>query len=70
MGEWPGTRMTDTGDNGYGNHNFSVEVPLSATHLIFSGNGQQTVDITFDQGVTGWYLTGNSIDGKLEVASW
>ena len=71
LGEWPGTEMTDIGDNGYGKHNFSVEVPTSAKYLIFTNNsGQKTVDIPFDQTKTGWYLTGSSANNALQVGSW
>ena len=71
LGEWPGTEMTDIGDNGYGKHNFSVEVPTSAKYLIFTNNsGQQTVDIPFDQTKTGWYLTGSGANNALQVGSW
>ncbi len=62
--------MTDVGDNGYGKHNFSIDVSTSATYLIFNGNnGQQTVNIPFDQSKTGWYITGGS-GTSIQVGSW
>ena len=63
--------MTSVGDNGFGSTNFSIEVPTSATYLIFNnGNGEQTVNIPFDQSKTGWYLTGSGSNNSLQVGSW
>ncbi len=77
LGSWPGTQMTDMGDNGYGQHNFSADVPTNASYIIFNNGsgvydgGQQTVDIPYDNEVTGWYLVeGTDENGKRLVGSW
>ena len=70
LGGWPGAQMSEIGTNDYGEKQFSIQVPTSATQLIFSnGAGAQTVDIPFDQSKDGWYVTGWS-DGKATVGSW
>ena len=70
LGGWPGAQMSEIGTNDYGEKQFSIQVPTSATQLIFSnGAGAQTVDIPFDQSKDGWYITGWS-DGKATVGSW
>ena len=70
LGGWPGAQMSEIGTNDYGEKQFSIQVPTSATQLIFSnGAGAQTVDVPFDQSKDGWYVTGWS-DGKATVGSW
>lgn len=77
LGSWPGTQMTDMGDNGYGQHNFCVDVPTNASFIIFNNGsgvfdgGQQTVDIPYDNEATGWYLVeGTDESGKRFADSW
>ena len=71
LSEWPGFGMNKKGDNGFGGINYTYDVPNSVEYIIFSnGSGDQTVDITHDTSVTGWYPTERNGEGKLEVASW
>ena len=71
FGAWPGTAMTDEGDNGYGNPQCSVMVPTTAAYIIFTDGVNQTVDIPFDATVSGYYLSGTTDnDNHYEVESW
>lgn len=45
---WPGAEMTLVETNDYGENIYSIEVPSSATYVIFNNNNSQTVDIPFD----------------------
>ncbi len=45
---WPGTAMTYSETNDYGQKIYTVEVPSSADYVIFNNNNSQTVDIPFD----------------------
>lgn len=46
-GEWPGTKITETTDNGIGEEVFICHVPHNAVGIVISDDiGQQTVDIT------------------------
>ena len=76
LGQWPGSEMTNIGDNGFGNDNFSISVPVSATNIIFSNGsswdapgGAQTVDIAYNNKAAGWYLT-TETDGKWNASAW
>lgn len=71
LGEWPGTQMSSYGTNGFGEKQFKISIPSGTANIIFSnGNGAQTVDIPYSGGVTGYYITGWSNDGKATVKSW
>lgn len=45
---WPGTAMTYSETNDYGQKIYTVEVPSDADYVIFNNNNSQTVDIPFD----------------------
>ena len=66
--------MNKKGDNGYGGTNYYYDVPSDASVVIFSDgkteNAEQTVDIPFDNTVTGYYPTVKNDEGKWEVDSW
>ena len=68
---WPGTKITETTHNDYGQLQYIVSVPAGATGIVLSnGNGAQTVDIT-DFNVTGYYTKGDKDGyGNLNVYSW
>ncbi len=67
---WPGTQMSPAGTNDYQQAQFSVDIPTSVTHLIFSnGNGTQTVDLDYNSTCTGWYPT-TQTDGKWNCDTW
>ena len=78
LGAWPGTAMEDMGDNGMGTgaHNYSVDIPTNATNIIFSNGtswdaegGEQTVDLIYNNTVSGWYTT-DKADGKWLASNW
>ena len=70
MGDWPGTKLTNSAQNDYGETIFYAEIPSNATGIVFNENGgQQTTDITFNGQSTGWYLTDQS-NGQWNVATW
>ncbi len=69
LGEWPGTPMTSLGNNDYGEPQYSIAVPDSATHIIFTDGDSQTVDISFTPGSIGYYLT-DQTNGKWNVNTW
>ena len=45
---WPGTAMTYSETNDYGQKLYTVEVPSNVNYIIFNNNNSQTVDIPFD----------------------
>ena len=66
---WPGTQMTSTGTNEYGQKQFKINVPSGATSVVFNSGSAQTVDVTLS-GATGYYCTGAQENGKYTVGSW
>ena len=71
MGDWPGTRITDSAQNEMGETVFYTEIPANTAGLVFceGANGQQTVDINFSGQPTGWYMT-NKSGNTWQVATW
>jgi hypothetical protein len=68
-GAWPGSVVTETTTNGFGEKQFVAYIPSDATHIIFNnGNGEQTVNID-NLDVEGYYITGGP-SNALTVASW
>ncbi|MBQ7504431.1 MAG: starch-binding protein [Ruminococcus sp.] len=71
---WPGISMTLSGDDGYGNAQFSADVPADSTGLVFNnGSGAQTVDcdIYDGDGIEGFYTTGDlDGEGHYITVSW
>uniref|UniRef100_UPI00388DAFE0 starch-binding protein n=1 Tax=Ruminococcus sp. TaxID=41978 RepID=UPI00388DAFE0 len=68
--DWPGTAMTYSETNDFGQNVYKATIPANVTGIIFNGNGKQTVDIT--TGITDyiqWYTT-DTQDGKYAVASY
>ena len=68
--EWPGTAMTFSETNDFGQNVYKATIPANVTGIIFNGNNKQTVDIT--SGITDyiqWYTT-DTQDGKYAVASY
>ena len=60
---WPGTAMTFAETNDYGENVYTATIPSNAEGIIFSGNGNQTVDITDNiKNGSQWY-TINEKDG-------
>ena len=71
QGEWPGTQLTNSAQNDYGESVFYAEIPSNADGVVFTaGNsGPQTVDIDFNGQTTGWYCT-DQTNGKWNVGTW
>ncbi len=71
MGDWPGTRITNSAQNDMGEPVFYTEIPSNTNGLVFceSADGQQTVDIDFNGHPTGWYMT-NKNGNTWQVATW
>ena len=71
VGAWPGTELTKTITNGYGEQQFIAPLPMGTSGIIFNdGNGRQTVDITSID-VEGYYPNDNQdSDGRELVSSW
>ena len=68
-GGWPGSVITETTTNDFGEKQFVAYIPSGATHIIFNnGNGEQTVNID-NLDVQGYYITGGP-SNALTVASW
>ena len=69
--EWPGTAMTFSETNDYGENVYKADVPANATGIIFNGNNKQTVDIT--TGIANnvqWYTAnGQDEQGHYNVGS-
>lgn len=57
---WPGTKMTSTGTNRYGQDTYKIAVPDGATKIIFNNNnGTQTGNLDL-LGVEGFYCDGSA----------
>lgn len=71
MSSWPGVQMTFAEINGIGQDVYTIDIPSSATHVIFNnGNngGQQTVNIDVS-GSAKYYISGGS-GLNCTVAEW
>ena len=60
--------MRNIGDNGMGNQQFEIEIPDGAEYVIFNNGSDQTCDTPL--GHTGYYTTGERVDGKLVATGW
>lgn len=67
---WPGTEMTYSYTNDFGEKIYTIEIPDTALNVIFNngGNGQQTVDITVT-GSAKYYISGGS-GNSYTVGNW
>ncbi|MBR2279732.1 MAG: starch-binding protein, partial [Ruminococcus sp.] len=70
MAAWPGTKLTDKSTNGLGEEQYTATFDSKYDNIIFSNGSEQTVDITYDPSVTGYYPTEKNINGKWEVGTW
>ena len=71
--EWPGEKMDYSYTDEFGQIIYSVRIPITAKHIIFSnGEGTQTVDLDYDyySSVKGWYINGWDDDGKATCGTW
>ncbi len=69
MTTWPGTAMTSTGTNDYGQQMYEIVIPANAGYVIFNdGNGSQTVDIPVSSS-SKYYISGGS-DTSYTVETW
>ena len=69
MTAWPGTQMTYSTTNDFGEKIYTIEIPSSVDHIIFNdGSGSQTVDITVT-GSAKYYISGGS-GSACTVGTW
>ena len=72
-GAWPGTPVTSTTVNNYGETVYHAEIPANVTGIVFNdGGSQQTVDIhSFNGQSIGWYMTDQDANnGHWNVETW
>ncbi len=68
--DWPGVTMTQIGANDYGEEQYSATIDSAYDRIIFNNGGSsQTVDITYDGSVTGYYPQSQT-SGKWTVGTW
>ncbi len=65
---WPGDSMDFLENNQYGENVYIINVPDNATHVVFNGSNDQTVDL--DLGVEGYWLDGTQSYGKYNAKAW
>lgn len=69
MVAWPGTQMTYSSTNDFGQKIYTIEIPSTVDHIIFNdGSGSQTVDIAVT-GSAKYYISGGSGSG-CTVETW
>lgn len=70
-GAWPGKKMTKVKTNPLGEYVYSITLDKKYTKVIFNNNnGEQTVDITLDDSVNGYYLTGTKTGNNYNVGTY
>ena len=67
---WPGVELTEKATNGLGEEQYTATFDNKFTKIIFNNGSEQTVDINYDNTVTGYYPTQKNGEGKWEVGSW
>lgn len=71
MTSWPGQMMAEERVNEYGQKIYTMELKDGVDYVIFSGGGQQTVDIPFEGGVVKYYpVSDKDAQGHYKVANW
>ncbi|HCB94953.1 MAG TPA: hypothetical protein DEP65_04420 [Ruminococcus sp.] len=66
---WPGTQMTYSTTNDFGEKIYTIEIPSSVDHIIFNdGSSSQTVDIAVT-GSAKYYISGGS-GSACTVETW
>lgn len=69
MTAWPGTQMTYSTTNDFGEKIYTIEIPSSVDHIIFNdGSGSHTVDISVT-GSAKYYISGGS-GSACTVETW
>lgn len=68
--EWPGTSMSNIGDDGFGNQKFSVSVPSGATTVVFNNGSDQTEDVAIGSNNGFWTDGSRDGDGHLVVTGY
>ena len=71
--QWPGVKMTYSGDDGYGNDQYSATIPSDTTWVVFTKgkDGPQTADAEYNSSITGYYTDGKTdTDGKFITQTW
>ena len=71
MTSWPGEKMIFSGRNGMNQRVYRLTVPKSVTYVIFSGNGNQTVDIPLNSSKLKFYIESTTdSNGKYLYGNW
>jgi hypothetical protein len=68
MVSWPGTEMSYSYKNDYNQGVYTLDIPSSATYVIFTNGSAQTVDIPIT-GSAKFYISGGS-SSAYNVAKW
>lgn len=66
--QWPGTAMTKSYTNDFGEDVYTIDIPSNMTNFIITNGSTQTVDIPLS-GSAKYYIDGES-NGKSTVANW
>lgn len=70
-GNWPGKELTDKTVDADGNQIYTAEFDLNFKNIIINnGSGEQTVDIVYNDKVTGYYPTEKNSGGKWLVETY
>ena len=68
---WPGTPMTYSETNDYGQAMYTFEVPSSCTNIIFTNGSLQTVDIAYNGSASRFYaLSTTNSYGSYNYGTW
>ena len=66
---WPGTQMQYLGTNDFGQKQYTMNIPPRATHIIFTNNSVQTVDLPIS-GNANFYPKNETENGKYQCGTW
>lgn len=68
---WPGTPMSKSYTNEYGEDVYYLQIPSYAKYVIFSNGSTQTTDIPFPGGEVRYYpITDTDSNGRNKVNTW
>ena len=67
---WPGVKLTEKTTGANGEEQYKAVFDTQFTSIIFNNGSEQTVDITYNDSIAGYYPTEKNSSGKWEVESW
>lgn len=71
IGNWPGVEITEKSTDADGNEVYTADFDLNFNKIIFNnGTDEQTVDIDYNNEVTGYYPSEKNTDGKWKVETY